>query len=80
MTLLSRPSPFGNETGDLPNGEFEPITEKILLNDVPVISKTATSNNNNNNNNPLAHKRVLVVGAGGLGCELLKNLAMVSFL
>lgn len=54
--ILSRPSPFGNETGKLPNGYYEPDNNLF-----------ATMRRD---------KKVLVVGAGGLGCELLKDLAL----
>ncbi len=55
-TLLARKSPFGNETGSLPVGEFD------------------VSNNDNNRGS----SKILVVGAGGLGCEILKDLAMCA--
>jgi ubiquitin-activating enzyme E1 C len=64
LTLLSRPSPFGNETGPLACGEFEPLQ----LGSEQTIASLKTG--------PLAEAKVLVVGAGGLGCEILKDLAL----
>ena len=64
LTLLSRPSPFANEEGALPMGEFEPVT-------VDAAARTADMPESS-----LSKAKVLVVGAGGLGCELLKNLAL----
>jgi ubiquitin-activating enzyme E1 C len=73
FTLLSRPSPFSNEEGTLPIGEFEPCSG----------ADTWTFNNVGSEEGgkqfpttQLSDKKILVVGAGGLGCEVLKNLAM----
>uniref|UniRef100_A0A7S1Y308 NEDD8-activating enzyme E1 catalytic subunit n=1 Tax=Grammatophora oceanica TaxID=210454 RepID=A0A7S1Y308_9STRA len=65
LTLLSRPSPFANETGALPIGEFEPVTSLSPVTTTADVPPTI-----------LKDSKVLVVGAGGLGCEILKNLAM----
>jgi hypothetical protein len=69
-TVLSRKSYFPNENGALPIGEFQPYeassssssstTLDALLVEYPLLSKS----------------QVLVVGAGGLGCEIIKNLSM----
>ena len=50
-TLLETSSPFPNESGRLPIGEFEPNTN--------LISKLQSE-----------ECKVLVIGAGGLGCEV----------
>lgn len=68
VTLLSRASPFGNENGALPIGEFEPI-------DPPSLNETTADLPAS----LLTTSRVLVVGAGGLGCELLKDLSLSGF-
>ena len=66
LTLLSRPSPFANETGPLACGEFEPLAASKVAGQTPATLQDSR----------LATAKVLVVGAGGLGCEILKDLAM----
>ena len=63
-TLLSRSSPFANETGSLPIGEFDPS------------SSTANIAGGAQQQSSVSNAKILVVGAGGLGCEILKDLAM----
>lgn len=58
-TVFSRPSGFGNESGALPNGVYEPGSENL--------------------DRLRKHTKVLVIGAGGLGCEMLKDLALSGF-
>jgi len=65
QTLLSRESPFANETGALPIGEFDPLAPSAAFTGGGLPPSS-----------PLSTARVLVVGAGGLGCELLKDLAL----
>jgi len=62
LTLMSRSSRFANETGELPIGEFEPKAFNGTTADLP--------------DSALTQSKILVVGAGGLGCEILKDLAM----
>jgi ThiF family len=75
LTLLSRPSPFSNEEGALPVGEFEPNPN---LSDTSAVGAAAPTRTTTSDLPPtaLSTSKVLVVGAGGLGCEILKDLAM----
>ena len=57
--VFCRSSSFGNESGALPNGYFEPGPD--------ILNKLRNNT------------KVLVVGAGGLGCEMLKDLALSGF-
>jgi NEDD8-activating enzyme E1 len=68
--LLSRPSQFANEKGDLAIGEFEPVAIPSTK------SMFAATTFDLPTNSTLSKSKVLVVGAGGLGCEILKDLAM----
>ena len=72
QTLLSRKSAFANETGALPIGEFEPLAPSAAGGGPPGGRGLHPSS-------PLSTAWVLVVGAGGLGCELLKDLALCKY-
>ena len=87
LTLLRRPSPFANETGSLPCGEFIPQPNIPYYQSTADILPSNDSSHCNNNTmasksprslveTPISTAKVLVVGAGGLGCEILKDLAM----
>ncbi|GKZ00313.1 hypothetical protein MPSEU_000984200 [Mayamaea pseudoterrestris] len=69
LTLLNRPSPFANEMGTLPCGEFEPVSLATHKTTSALDFWTSVET-------PLSLTKVLVVGAGGLGCEILKDLAL----
>lgn len=56
-SIFSRFTPFGNETGELPIGEYSADGSAWET------LRSSTS-------------KILVVGAGGLGCEILKDLAL----
>ena len=54
-SVFSRASAFGNDSGTLANGVYEPSADVFAS---------------------LQNAKVLVIGAGGLGCEILKDLAL----
>lgn len=70
-TLLSRSSPFANETGSLPIGEFDPSSSTTA-------NIAGGAGGAQQQSSTVSNAKILVVGAGGLGCEILKNLAMSS--
>jgi ubiquitin-activating enzyme E1 C len=75
-TILSRASKFPNESGALPIGEFVPLEELGGSGANMNSAASASTYTSTLSQSALATARVLVVGAGGLGCELLKDLAM----
>ena len=74
QTLLTRKSAFANETGALPIGEFEPLAQSSAGG-----GGGPPGGRGLHPSSPLTTARVLVVGAGGLGCELLKDLALCKY-
>ena len=66
--LLCRASPFPNEAGELPNTEF-----------VPGALRGGGASTSPGAPAAVRAARVLVVGAGGLGCEVLHSLALAGF-
>eukprot|EP00590_Aulacoseira_subarctica_P005045 CAMPEP_0172431690 /NCGR_PEP_ID=MMETSP1064-20121228/59605_1 /TAXON_ID=202472 /ORGANISM="Aulacoseira subarctica , Strain CCAP 1002/5" /LENGTH=447 /DNA_ID=CAMNT_0013178549 /DNA_START=61 /DNA_END=1407 /DNA_ORIENTATION=- len=69
-TILSRKSYFPNENGALPIGEFQPCESEGNSTSTFALNKLLLAY-------PSLNKaQVLVVGAGGLGCEILKDLSM----
>jgi len=83
-TLLSRPSKFGNETGQLANGYYEPhnyiqLMQRLqpgrIQGNIPT-DTGAETDNESSAGAVIEHIKLLVIGAGGLGCEILKDLAL----
>jgi hypothetical protein len=91
QALLARATPFGNETGRLPNGEFEPSpevryqsrecgqasvgthSESHCVLGSTRLSPTAAGARSDWPKQVFARiqeAKILVVGAGGLGCEV----------